>query len=139
MDIACDRIGKTALMAAMTSQEEEAFMKEHLEAQAPGMKLAVTFLAGLTTDVRRKFVQAIISCALQNGLIPKEGGTVHAVMHASLEAFDHVSSHIPADASLKMKAAIVTDGKWIAVALYGDSAVQPVTNHERAALGIMHL
>jgi len=139
MNISCNRIGKTALIAAMTSPSEEADLKSRIDSIAPGMKVAITFVSGMTTDVKRKFIQAVITCSVQNELIRKEKETVHAVMHAALEAFDHICSHIPADASLKMKVAIVTDEKWVAVAIYGDSAIQLLTNHERAALGIMHL
>lgn len=139
MELACDRLGKTALIAAMTSQAEEAALKERIAAIAPGMKIAITFVSGMTTEVKRRFVQAVITCSVQNEIIRKEKEPVHAVMHAALEAFDHICSHIPAEASLKMKVAVVSDGKWVAVAIYGDSAIQLLTNHERAALGIMHL
>lgn len=139
MNIECSRLGKTALIAAMTSQAEEADLKARMDTLAPGMKVAITFISGMTTEVKRRFVQAVITCSVQNEIIRKEKEPVHAVMHAALEAFDHISSHIPAEASLKMKVAVVTDGKWVAVAIYGDSAIQLLTNHERAALGIMHL
>ena len=58
---------------------------------------------------------------------------------ASLEAITGITNHILFDAALKLKMAIVSDGKWVAVALYGDSAIHPITNHERAGLGIMHI
>jgi hut operon positive regulatory protein len=139
MDIKIDRLGKAALMAALTSQEEETVMKANFASMFPGNRLAITFVSGLTSEVRKKIVQSVIACALQNGIIVKVENSVHAVMHAALEAFEHIESHIPVDASLKMKVAIVTDDRWVAVAIYGDSAIQVVTNHERAGFGMMHL
>lgn len=139
MNLVCDRIGKAALFAAMTSQEEENYLKSHMGAECPGFRLAVTFVSGLTSDVRKKIAQAVIACSLQNKIIEKSPGSVHAVMHAALEAFEQIGSHVPVDASLKMKVAITTDDRWVAVAIYGDSAIQAMTNHERAGFGVMHL
>ena len=139
MNLKCDRLGKAAMIAAMTSPEEEDYLKANIGSICPNYRLAVTFISGLTSDVRKKIVQAVIACSLQNKIMEKTASSVHAAMHAALEAFEHIGSHIPVDASLKMKVAIVTDDQWVAVAIYGDSAIQAMTNHERAGFGIMHL
>jgi hut operon positive regulator len=83
--------------------------------------------------------KAAVSCALQNNVIKKAETQVHAVVHATLEAIGGIVEYIPADTSLKLKLSIVSSPNWLAVAIYGESAVHPVTNHERAGLGIMHL
>ena len=139
MELTCDRVGKLALMAAMTNPNEELLLKECLDSIAPQFKLAITFISGLSSEIRKSFVRSVIACALENSIIKKTETTIHGLMHAALEAFEHVFSNIPAEASLKMKVAITTNEKWIAVAIYGDSAISNHTNHERAALGIMHL
>lgn len=41
--------------------------------------------------------------------------------------------------SLALKIAVVRDEHWIAVALFGKSALHYMTNHERAGLGVMHI
>ena len=40
---------------------------------------------------------------------------------------------------LALKIAIVRNTHWIAVGMFGESAMHPLTNHERCGLGIMHL
>ena len=139
MQIELDRIGKLAMLAAMTSREEEDILKGIVEKDYKQYKLAVTFITGSKNEVMKTLSKSAIGCALQNGIVKAEAGPVHAVMHASLEAITGITNHILFDAALKLKMAIVSDGKWVAVALYGDSAIHPITNHERAGLGIMHI
>lgn len=139
MEIQLDRIGKMAMFAAMTSREEEDLLKTLFATQYSQFKLAVTFLAGTKNDVLKNVSKAVITCALQNEIIKRSSTSIHAVIHACLEALGGIVDHIPADTSLKLKVAVVSDNEWVAVALYGDSAVHPLTNHERAGLGLMHL
>lgn len=40
---------------------------------------------------------------------------------------------------LALKIAVVRDDGWLAVALFGKSALHYMTNHERAGLGVMHI
>lgn len=134
-----NRIGKLALFAAMTTREEEEVLKTLVERDYKDFKLAVTFITGSRNDVMKNLSKAAIGCALQNNIVKADSGQVHAVMHASLEAVTGITNHVLLDANLKIKMAIVSDGKWVAVALYGDSAIHPLTNHERAGLGVMNL
>jgi hut operon positive regulator len=137
MEFGLDRLGKVAVLAAITDEQEEAAIKAKVG--SAGYKLAITFVAGMSTDIKTSFVKSIIGCAVQNGIIQKTPGQIHAVVHAALDAFTGVLHAVPADASLKLKVAIVSNETWIAVAIYGDSAFYPLTNHERCALGVMHL
>ena len=139
MDLVLDRIGKLALFAAMTNREEEEKLKEKVQTEMPGYRLGVTFLSGSKTDVMKSASKAVVNCAVQNDVIRKSASSIHAVTHAMLEAIESIVGYIPSDTSLKLKVAIVSDNSWIAVAIYGDSAIHPITNHERAGLGIMHL
>jgi len=139
MQIELDRIGKLAMLAAMTSREEEDILKQIVAKDYKQYKLAVTFITGSRNEVMKSLTKSAIGCALQNEIVKPEAGSVHAVMHAALEAVTGITNHILLDAALKLKMAIVSDGKWVAVALYGDSAIHPITNHERAGLGIMHI
>jgi HutP len=139
MEMNYDRIGKIALLAAMSNESEERQLKQEINHQSSDFKVAVTVISGISSDIKKNFVKSIVGCSLQNNLIKKSGSQVHAVLHASLDAIIGVVHQVPAEASLRMKVGIATDGKWIAVALYGDSAFYPITNHERSALGVMHL
>jgi HutP len=139
MEMNYDRIGKIAILAAISNESEERQLKQEINHQSSDTKVAVTVISGISSDIKKSFVKSIVGCSLQNNLIKKTGTQMHAVIHASLEAITGVVHQVSAEASLKMKVGIVTDGKWIAVALYGDSAFYPITNHECSALGVMHL
>jgi len=41
--------------------------------------------------------------------------------------------------SIAVKIAIVRNDNWVAVAIFGQSAIHPLTNHLRAGLGVMHI
>ena len=139
MEISLDRVGKLALFAAMTSREEEELLKQEVEEKYGRFRLAITFVTGTRSEVMKVVSKAAVSCALQNNVIKKAETQVHAVVHETLEAIGGIVEYIPADTSLKLKLSIVSSSNWLAVAIYGESAVHPVTNHERAGLGIMHL
>jgi hut operon positive regulator len=138
MDFSFKRTGKIATLAALTDEEEEKKIKQEL-ASDPHYRLAITVVSGISSEVKQNFVKSIIGCALQNNIIVKSSGNIHAVVHAALDALNGVVHQVPADSSLKLKVAIVSDGKWIAVAIYGDSAFYPMTNHERSSMSMMHL
>ena len=138
MDFSFKRTGKIATLAALTDEEEEKKIKQEL-ASDPHYRLAITVVSGISSEVKQNFVESIIGCALQNNIIVKSSGNIHAVVHAALDALNGVVHQVPADSSLKLKVAIVSDGKWIAVAIYGDSAFYPMTNHERSSMSMMHL
>lgn len=137
MELKLSRLGRTAILASLTDEAEELAMKQLVQ-QSP-FRLAITFVSGLSNEIRATFVKSVINCAVQNGIIQKSPGQIHAVVHAALDAYTGVVHAVPADASLKIKVAIVTDGMWVAVAVYGDSAFYHMTNHERSGLGVMHL
>lgn len=139
VEIAPDRIGKLALLLAMSSREEEDEIKAYVKESFPNLTAGVTFLTGKRSDVMKNVGKAAFGCVSQNNVIKVDSRGVHAVMHAALEALSGITNHILTDTSLKLKLSVVSDKKWIAIALYGDSAIHPLTNHERAGLGIMSL
>ena len=48
-------------------------------------------------------------------------------------------TNVATSSSLALKIAIVRKEHWIAVAIFGQSALHYMTNHERAGLGVMHI
>lgn len=139
MEIKNNRIGRLALMAAMSDETEERELKKEINTDSTGYQLAITIITGLSSDVKKSFCKSIVGCSLQNEIISKSPTQVHAVLHASLDALTGVIHSVPAEASLKLKVGIVANNHWIAVAIYGDSAFYPITNHERCGLGVMNL
>lgn len=136
--IEADRIGKLAVLLSLTSSEEEAVLREAATKDGR-LRTAVTWVSGRKTEINKSFPRSIVNAAMKAGVVRDTPSATHALIHAGLEALGGLIPPIPGDSSLKVKVAVVTDGAWVAVAAYGESAFLPETNHERMGLGIMHL
>jgi hut operon positive regulator len=133
-------IGRRAMLLAMTpTREEENAMKQAIDSQ--GFRCAATEVGGYSNDesFQSKTIRAAIGAALNSHIIEKEARAIHALIHATEEAKKGVIVNTSSGTSLSLKVAIVGDGKWIAVAFYGESSIHSFTCHERCGLGIMHL
>jgi hut operon positive regulator len=131
------RPGKVAMLFSMSTEEEEIYLKE--TAAKFGFRVALTYIAGEAFKINNTYSRLVINAAVAGGVIKKVPNQVHSVLHASLEAFQSMMPKTSISNNIKTKVAIVTDGKWLAVTAYGDSAFSALTNHERAGMGIMHL
>ncbi len=132
-------IGYYAMRLAMTSTilEENAVKNAYREA---GIPYVVTEVGGNTKrDFQERTSRAVLGAALNAGLIEKKPSQIHALFHATEEAKRGVIVNTSSEANLAVKVAIVRDEEWIAVAFFGESAIHPITSHERCGLGIMNL
>lgn len=131
-------IGKRAIMLAITStkEEEETLKKEFTES---GFLCAVTGIGGDCDELKKRINVAVIGACLNNNIIDKNPREIHAVIHASLEAKEGLLLGAPSGGHFAGKIAVVRHNDWLAVAIYGHSAMHIMTNHERVGLGIMHL
>lgn len=125
------------LLSVSEDREVEEFIKLNLNKK--GFKSAVTEVGGKSSEFNDKIISAVTGAALNNNIIEKRPTSMHALLHATIEAVKSLSLNIPLDVSLMMKVAIVSDSHWIAVSMFGKSALHPLTNHERMGFGIMHL
>ena len=117
-------VGVAAMLLALTRtlKDEETAKRALTEA---GHKFVVTEVGGKTSydDFHEKVNRAVIGASLNSGIIEKTANDIHALIHATEEA----------------KKAVVRGSGWLAVALFGKSALHYMTNHERAGLGVMHI
>ncbi len=134
-----DGIGYCALRLAMSrSIDEENTLKK--QCQSAGVHVVVTEVGGNTKrDFQEKSSRAIFGAATNAGLIQKDPRELHALLHASEEAKQGVIINTSSESNLAVKIAIVRMEHWIAVAIFGESAIHPLTGHERCGLGIMHI
>jgi len=124
-----------ALTRTVRSEEE---VKKILSEK--GLKLVVTEIGGKSFgEFQDKATKSILGACLNIGIINKTSYQAHALLHAAEEAKRGVLVNASSSTSIAVKVAIVRDKRWIAVAMFGESAIHPLTNHERAGLGIMHL
>lgn len=134
--------GTAAMMLALTQTIYDEDLAKKLVAKK-GLKAVVTEVGGKTIfdDFNDRINRAVIGACLNSGLIEKKSNDIHAVIHATEEAKKGllVSVSTSASASLALKIAVSRNEHWIAVALFGKSALHYMTNHERAGLGVMHI
>ncbi|MFV0336320.1 MAG: HutP family protein [Tropicimonas sp.] len=138
MDIVADRIGKAAIMAAISNLDEEEKIKQQIK-QRPNWKIGITFVSGSRSTIEKAFVKTIVGCALHSNVVRQKPNEIHGVIHAGLECLQAIQSTGAAESHLKLKVALVADGHWVVVAAHGESAFHPATNHERVGFGVMHL
>ena len=132
--------GSAAILLALTQTLYDEERVKQLVAKN-GLKAVVTEVGGKTNfyDFNERINRAVIGACLNSGLIQKTSNEIHAVIHAAEEAKKGLLVSVSTSASLAMKIAVARDEHWIAVALFGKSALHYMTNHERAGLGIMHI
>lgn len=134
-------VGVAAMLLALTRtlKDEETAKRALTEA---GHKFVVTEVGGKTSydDFHEKVNRAVIGASLNSGIIEKTANDIHALIHATEEAKKGILvSVVSSSASLALKIAVVRGSGWLAVALFGKSALHYMTNHERAGLGVMHI
>ena len=132
--------GTAAMLLALTrSITEEDFVKNMVAKK--GYRYVVTEVGGRSTvaEFQERTTKAVIGACLNSGMVKKTTPNIHALLHALEEAKRGVLVNASSSTSLAMKIAIVRDHQWVAVAMFGDSAIHPMTNHERAGMGVMHL
>lgn len=135
-----DGVGSAAMLLAMTKTiAAEQQIKTMLVQK--GYKLAVTELGGnsIRDDLQTKLAKSVIGAVLNNNVIMKETPEIHAVVHAALEAKQSITMNVFTATNIAVKIAIVRKERWVAVAIFGQSALYHMTNHEKAGLGIMHI
>ena len=133
-------VGVAAMLLALTRtlKDEETAKRALTEA---GHKFVVTEVGGKTSydDFHEKVIRAVIGASLNSGIIEKTTNDIHALIHATEEAKKGILVSVSSSASLALKIAVVRGSGWLAVALFGKSALHYMTNHERAGLGVMHI
>ena len=133
-------VGTAAMLLALTrNMQDEETVKKMLADQ--GFRFVVTEVGGNSalSEFQLKTTKAVIGACMNTGLVAKTPTNYHALLHATDEAKRGIVVNVASSVSVAVKIAVVRDSQWVAVALFGESALHPLTNHDRAGLGIMHL
>ena len=138
-EFASNGIGYYAMRLALTrTMAEEKQVKQEL-AKA-GLRFAATETGGKSSeDFQRKLTKSVLGAPMNENVIQKTPPEIHAVIHAMQEAEKGILMDGVMDSNLAVKIAIVRNAHWIAVALFGESAMHLLTGHERCGLGVMHI
>lgn len=132
-------IGYNAMRLAMTRTIAEETQLKLIYAKK-GVRFVVTEVGGNSKQgFQEKIVRAILGAVLNENLIEKNVHEVHALLHAAEEAKRGMLINTASDVNLAVKIAIIREEHWIAVAIFGESAIHPFTSHERCGLGVMNI
>lgn len=134
-------IERAAILLALTeTREDEEELKKSLS-ELFDIRCAVTGLGGTVTNLGNsgRLLNSVMSTAINTGTLPKEARMIHALIHATSEASNSVFTHTNSNASLALKIGLATNFEWLAVAIYGQSSLHPLSEHARVGLGVMHL
>lgn len=133
-------VGGAAMLLALTQTISDEDAAKAMVAKT-GNKAVVTEVGGKASqaDFKEKVNRAVLGASLNSGVIEKNSNDIHALIHATEEAKNGMMASVSSSADLALKIAIVRGDGWIAVAIFGKSALHYMTNHDRAGLGIMHI
>lgn len=132
-------VGYDAVFLALTRNIKDENNLKELYSKL-GKQFVVTEIGGGSNyDFQVKVNRSVMGASLNAGLIEKKSRDIHALLHATEEAKRGVLVNTSSITNLALKLAIVRDAEWIAVAIFGESSIHPVTGHERCGLGIMHI
>jgi hut operon positive regulator len=133
-------VGIAAMLLALTRNiHDEESVKKMLAEQ--GFRYVVTEVGGNSamSEFQIRTTKAVIGACMNTGLFTKTPTNYHALLHATDEAKRGIMVNVASSASVAVKIAVVRDTQWVAVAMFGESALHPLTNHDRAGLGVMHI
>lgn len=132
-------VGYNALLLAMTRNlSDENRLKGAFSAQK--IRFVVTEIGGKSdVNFQDKINKAVIGASLNGNLVQKKAHDIHAVLHATEEAKRGILVNTTSSTNIALKIGIVRDDEWIAVAMFGESSIHPITSHERCGLGVMHI
>ena len=133
-------VGIAAMLLGLTrTMQDEESVKKMLTEQ--GFRYVVTEVGGNSamSEFQMKTTKAVIGACMNTGLFTKTPTNYHALLHATDEAKRGIMVNVASSASVAVKIAVVRDAQWVAVAMFGESALHPLTNHDRAGLGVMHI
>jgi len=132
-------VGYNALLLALTRNiKDENHLKDVYKKQ--GVRFVVTEIGGKSDgNFQDKINRAVIGAGLNEGIVGKTPHDIHAVLHAAEEAKRGILVNTTSSTNIAIKIAIVRDDEWIAVAMFGESSIHPITSHERCGLGVMHI
>ena len=127
----------TTLLAMSMGLEQERQLKQAVKKL--GYRVCITEVGGDYGEFSSKLQRAVIGASLNNGVISKSPTEVHALLHAASEAKQAFLINKSDANHMAVKVCITRGEHWIAVGMFGYSAMSTLTNHERVGLGIMHI
>ncbi|ABZ83692.1 nif-related orf1 [Heliomicrobium modesticaldum Ice1] len=132
---------RAAMMLAMSETREKEYRLRQYYGEEMGLACVVTEVGGTVSALQStgKVTNSVIAAAINANVIEAKSEFVHAVLHATVDAMKGIFLETANNASLALKISIISDGRWVAVGIFGKSSVHSLTEHSRVGLGYMHL
>ena len=122
--------GQIAMQASLCTQEEEEIFRQKLLADKPEHRIGFAFISGTPDELRNKLQRSVIGCALKNQIITRQESAIFTLCSLSRQALTHALTNTISDDHIRMKIALVSTPRWLAVAMYGEAQVYQRITHE---------
>ncbi|KAB2952882.1 nitrogen fixation protein [Heliorestis acidaminivorans] len=134
-------IERAALILAMTETRDKEKKLRHHYVERYGFSCVVTEVGGIVTTLQNtgKLVNSVLAAAINGKVIENIPEQINALLHATSNACKCVCMDSTHNASLALKISVISDGRWVAVAIFGKLSQHHMTEHLRVGMGYMHL
>mgnify|MGYP002571464930 FL=1 len=117
--------GQIALLASLCTQEDEDNFRQKLLAE-----VGFVFMTGTSDEIKNKLQRCIIGCAFKHQIITRQESAIFTLCQVSHQALTHALANSINGDRMRIKIALVSNPKWLAVAIYGESVVYQRLSHE---------
>lgn len=122
--------GQIALLASLCTQEEEESFRQQLLTEKPEHRVGFAFMTGTSGEIKNKLQRCVIGCALKNHITPRQDSAIFTLCRTSHLALTNALANNIADDRLRIKIALVSNGSWLAVSIYGETLIYQRMSHE---------
>ncbi|MBA7845009.1 HutP family protein [Klebsiella sp. RHBSTW-00484] len=115
--------GQIALLASLCTQEDEENFRQKLLIDKPEHKVGFAFMTGTSDEIKTKLQRCVIGCAFKHQIITRQETAIFTLCQASHQALSHaLANNINGD-RIRIKIALVSNPRWLAVSIYGETVV----------------
>ncbi|CAM3423242.1 hypothetical protein SB6411_02465 [Klebsiella spallanzanii] len=122
--------GQIALLASLCIQEDEENFRQKLLVDKPEHKVGFAFMTGTSDEIKNKLQRCVIGCAFRHQIITRQESAIFTLCQASNQALTHALANSISGDRIKIKIALVSNPKWLAVSIYGETVVYQRLSHE---------
>lgn len=128
--------GQIAFLASLCLQEEEEQFRQQLLVDKPEHRVGFAFMTGTSAEIKNKLQRCVVGCALKHQIISRQETAIFTLCHTSHQALMHALANNIADDHLRIKIALVSSPRWLAVSIYGEALVYQRMSHEIMGFGL---
>lgn len=122
--------GQIALLASLCIQEDEENFRQKLLVDKPEHKVGFAFMTGTSDEIKNKLQRCVIGCAFRHQIITRQESAIFTLCQASNQALTHALANNISGDRIKIKIALVSNPRWLAVSIYGETVVYQRLSHE---------